>query len=351
MSKCPSCFVELPGPPAPHGPPARAGRRSGAAEPTAPSPPTGTCPGCGLSLPQGWQHHSSTNIVMAGARTTGKSIFIAVMIKQFEQYAIPRGTDVSAATPAVKRTFEDVYVRPLYEARGIMPPTPRIGSKDAKLEPLVFVITTKEGLRHHLVIRDVAGEDLEKPHELDPGQLSYFARADYVFFLFDPLRVDDIRNQLRDLVPMQDLGGDPRAVLESTLWLAQGGSPRIGVVMSKFDTMQALRRVKGGGEWTSIMQNAGAAFFCDPGPAGFGNDSDGEQLHEEVRSLLLKLNAATLVARVQRATGGQPGAHRFFAVSALGDPPNGEVLHARGIAPFRCLDPLRWALTGTGVMG
>jgi hypothetical protein len=308
----------------------------------------GPCPRCDYTMPSGWQG-SSTCIVMAGARYTGKSIFLAVMIKQLEQFAAGVGMDMSAATRSTRRVFEEFYERPLYTQRGIMQSTVSLQTEDAyQREPLVFTLTARNGQRHHLIIRDVAGEDLERIDDLPPGSLAFFRDADFVFFLFDPLKITHIRDKLRDFIPEQEPGGDPKSVLDTTLDLIGGGGPRIGVILSKFDSMQALRTVDGGGEWTAIMQNAGSTLFRDLGPTVWSNGIDGELLHEEVRSLLLKLEAAPFVATVERrASGGRPDGHRFFAVSALGEPPVGADLSARGIAPFRCLDPLRWALPPT----
>jgi hypothetical protein len=42
--------------------------------------------------------------------------------------------------------------------------------------------------------------------------------------------------------------------------------------------------------------------------------------------------------------------HRFFVVSAHCQPPSGQRLHARGIAPFRCVDPVRWVTSSFGVL-
>ena len=39
---------------------------------------------------------------------------------------------------------------------------------------------------------------------------------------------------------------------------------------------------------------------------------------------------------------------QLFAVSALGHQPRGDKLGSRGIAPQRCLDPLKWALSRAG---
>jgi hypothetical protein len=328
--RCPNCFQVLAGP-----------------------GPIEKCPRCSTAVPVGWQRGGTTCIVLAGARYTGKSIFIGVMIKQLEQFAAQVGMDVAPATRSTRLMFEEHYARPLYARRGVLSATRPVASDDAyQRDPLAFTLTAPSGHTHHLVVRDVAGEDLEHLDDARAGALGFFREADFVFFLFDPLQVEAIRTKLRDFIPAQKVGAKPLDILNTVLDLTGHGTPRIGVILSKFDAVQALRQVQGAGEWGLIMRNPGAAFFRDRGPTALTDPHDGELLHEEVRSLLLKLDAATFVAAVERrAGGGRSGGHRFFAVSALGEAPDGEDLSKRGIAPFRCLDPLRWALAGTGILG
>ena len=114
--------------------------------------------------------------------------------------------------------------------------------------------------------------------------------------------------------------------------------------------MQALRVVDNP-DWQRVMINPGAAFSRDPSTSAAAYDvADGELLHHEVRSLLFRLHAGALVTAVESANTGRVLEHRFFAVSALGSQPNGEALAPRGIASFRCLDPLKWVLSGTRVL-
>ena len=206
-----------------------------------------------------------------------------------------------------------------------------------------------EKLGHHLVVRDVAGEDLEQPDERTAEQLAYLGRADAVFFLFDPLQVREISTQLRALVPPPHVGRAAIEVLATTLRLLDSGAPRLALIVSKFDTLELLGDAPWSNVYTATMQNAGATFHRDPGLYAETNEVDARLLHEEVRSLLMMIDQGPLVAGVQHA--GQRGGYRFFAVSALGAPPNGLELNARGVAPFRCLDPLRWVLGDTGVLG
>ncbi len=309
------------------------------------------CPDCHTTLLPGWRTAQTTCVAMAGARATGKSLYIAVLVKQLEQLAERLGTTFEPATSQTRDTYGDVYERPLYEQRGIMAPTPRVDTADSyQREPLIFRLGARDGVARFLVLRDVAGEDLETQSGT-ARHLNFFAHADGVFFMFDPLRVQEIQDQLQELVPSQlNLGGDPKVVLGNVMRIIGQATPRVAMILSKFDAVQALRAVSGT-EWSRIMSNPGAAFLREGGgDRGPYDEVDGELLHHEVRSLLQKLHAGPIVTAVERPSSGQFLPHRFFVASALGESPNGKSLNARGIAPFRCLDPMRWVMAEMGML-
>ncbi len=92
----------------------------------------------------------------------------------------------------------------------------------------------------------------------------FFGAADAVLFLFDPMRVQVVKDQLRDLVPTDHYtGGDPTDVMRTVMRLIGDGPPKLAVILSKFDALQALRRVRGSA-WGQVMAHAGAAFSRDP---------------------------------------------------------------------------------------
>lgn len=310
------------------------------------------CPACHYPLPAGWCQAETTCVAMAGARATGKSLFIAVLIKQLELLAGQAGMSVTPATPATHTTYQTTYEKPLYEERGLMQPTPSAGQLSSyQRDPLIFGLGSVGGSRHYLALRDVAGEDLERIDDATLHYLDFFGHADAVFFMFDPLRVQEVRDQLQDLIPAQvELGGDPKAVLNKLLMVVGARAPKIAVILSKFDAVQSLREVSGS-EWSHIMTNPGAAFSRDPSMTSPQyDDNDGRLLHHEVRSLLEKLHAGPIVKTIENAEAGSEMQHRFFAVSALGESPVGVKLHTRGIAPFRCVDPLKWVLADKRVL-
>ena len=232
-----------------------------------------------------------------------KSLYVAVLIKQLEQLCERLGVSMEPATPATANAYATIYERPLFEQRGIAAATPA-AAVAAHQPPLIFNIGFWGERQHFLVIRDVAGEDLENAETSGPSW-EFFGLAHAVLFLFDPLRVRDISDQLLDLVPPTNLiGGDPGDVLRKVMSLIGRGNPRIGLVLSKFDALQALSRVEQS-SWGRVMANPGAAFNRDPGlVAAEYDEDDGTLLHCEVVSLLQRLHAGPMLRTLRNPVTG-----------------------------------------------
>lgn len=304
------------------------------------------CPICHYVLPPNWRWGEATCLAMAGARYTGKTVYIAVMIKRLQRLLEQQGKIFDFATVDTQRRYRETYEKPLFEQRGLVPATVSAATETGsqQQDPLVFNLGRWNDVQQYLVVRDVAGEDLENP-DLRGVEWGFFGAADAVLFLFDPMRVQVVKDQLRDLVPTDHYtGGDPTDVMRTVMRLIGDGPPKLAVILSKFDALQALRRVRGSA-WGQVMAHAGAAFSRDPGLIGSRyDDVDGQLLDAEVRSLLQRLDASPLLHAPVSPITNRYFDSRFFAVSALGDSPQGNELNASGISPFRCMDPVRWVL-------
>ncbi len=306
------------------------------------------CPNCHYVLLPRWRAGHATCIAMAGARFTGKTVYIAVLIKQLQRLAEQYNEVVQPADQMTRERFRTHYEQPLYEEQGVASPT--ASATSFAHHPLIFNIGIWNGQTRYLVIRDVAGEDLENPQNVSGPVLEFFSRADSVFFLFDPLRVKEIAAELQDMIPIPELGGDPREVLDTVLSFVGDGTPSIAVILSKFDAFQKLAEVENG-KWSSAMGNAGAAYNRDPGLIARQYDHvDGQLVDAEIRSLLQRLGAGPRLRNIRNNVTGQYYNHRFFVVSALGESPSGDKLHRNGISSFRCSDPVRWILAGSGAL-
>ena len=278
----------------------------------------------GNPLLPGWEDSVTHCVVMAGARASGKSLYLAVLIKQLELMALQRFTRVTikAADESTRQRYKENYERPLYEEMKHMAPTPTSANVDAyQRDPFIFKLgkwpDANNDLReHYLVIRDVAGEDLENPN-LDPNSMEFFRYADLVIFLFDPTRVRSIAPYLEGMYARQSqTGGEPERVQDN--------------------------------KWKSIMANEGAAFSRD---TGWSYQYHNQWiLHLEIQSLLRKFEAHELLNTIEELYANEPSKYSYFAVSALGEAPKGQDLDRKGIAPYRVLDPVRWHLGRFGVL-
>lgn len=312
------------------------------------------CPECHYALLAGWRWCTTTCMAMAGARDSGKSIYIGVLKKQAELWCERYGRALVAPDPRTDEQYKRIYQTPLYETRGLIPPTPSARAAEAPhREPLVFHVGQFAGRHHMLVLRDVAGEDLEHPPPT-AAPFRFFSRADVVTFLFDPMHLEDIRGQLEGVAAPQRMdSGDPLEVLRNLIRLMHGGLAfgerlqiPLALVLAKFDTLAELAHIDGA-PLASIMRNPGATFNLDPSMDPDFDRADAARLQAEVESLLVRLQARTLLNLVDSSFAER----QLFAVSALGAlPSDAQRVSARGIAPFRVLDPLKWAFARTGVI-
>ncbi|OKX84746.1 TRAFAC clade GTPase domain-containing protein [Corynebacterium glutamicum] len=319
------------------------------------------------TLPDGWQNSGTLTFAMAGDRSSGKSMYIAVIVKLLRKLVVANGGSFLYADEHTRRIYQEKYEKPLFEQMGLLPPTPPASAPDAHQQrPLIFDISTSNHpeQRLFLVFRDVAGEDLQEENfSAREDELAFFQNADRILFLFDPMSVPRIRQMLEGSVPTHEVDTDgPMVVLRNVLRvLGPDYRPKISLCMSKFDTMQQLAEVNqdhlhyAGANmvnWQRVMSNFGATFRRDSAPLDGEYDRvAGEILDLEIRSMLQCLDATHLLNQFNQPLAGEE-AYPFqcFAVSPLGASPEGDRINRSGIAPFRCLDPLRELFSEIGIL-
>lgn len=319
MSQCPRCYGQISG--------------------------SGTCPHCQQQVPAEWVNHVPLSLAVTGARTAGKSVFIGVMMDQFEYFLAQHD---SFLTPVgnTKERFHEKFRAPLLQQRNLLGATPPADQES--IEPLLWEFT-HDGVRYCLSIIDAAGEDFERLAPEDQ-RFRYLGFVDFIVTLIDPLKVPSVAAVLDGVVTVPRQSGNDIHVLQSVLKArsaqrGQGGPDQVlAVVLSKFDVLQRLRDLPSG-KWQSIFNRPGSAMQRDPSMVdGFDNEVDGMLLDAELRGLLEHLDARMVVSAATQA--GLP--HRLFAVSALGAEPDAQSVGSGGIIPFRVLDVLQAAMAKKG---
>jgi hypothetical protein len=291
---------------------------------------------------------------MAGARNTGKSVSIGVMIHFLEPLLITLGSSMSWGNKQSRGVYREHYEKALFREMGILKSTPAVETVGGyQREPLIVGLGQIGGQRHYLCLRDVAGEDLER--DVQGGRkLRFFVHADLVIFLLDPLAVPAVAETLRGAIPGVVPPADadmvnPLDVLDTVLALIGEGEAYLAVVLSKFDTLQALGGIADHAI-CKMMENPGAGIVRSAGDQATYEEQDGALVHEEVRGLLQVLGAGAVVTSIENPLRGRPFIHRFMVTSSLGSAVDGSRQSVNGVAPFRVLDPLRWVMQDRGLI-
>ena len=339
------------------------------------------CPECHNRLPAEYCANPGKIVALVGAKGSGKSTYIAVLLHELTHRV---GAELDASLVACDdRTiarYKQDFARPLYGQSRLLSATQSAATEPR--DPLVYLLTrtirgrlrtTTASLT--LVLFDTAGEDL-RSREMSELHLRYLEAADAIVFLVDPLELAGAAPSLTDAAraraamnrsgpgtaahhgsPGQpgspgadrgdlldrDLGGDPDSdpinvisrVTERLRANRRGrkiGVP-VAVALSKIDALQpSLER-------QSPLHRART-------PNGMLDLDDREAVHEQVRALLEEWQAGM----IDRYLSQNYTDYAFFALSALGGMPDADRVGPGGIRPYRVEDPLLWLLYRFGML-
>lgn len=314
-------------------------------------------------LPRNWAGSGTICIAMVGAPDSGKSVYLAVVMRLMKQLAEEFGGNWAPADTDTQTISNEFFDKPLFEEGAKLAGTKRMTDSGSYTnKPLIFsmgkpYILGRRSQEIFVVFRDVAGEDFRNGNAQEVReQLEFLKYSDMNIFLFDPMADENIRNSLEGVSGFtsnstyQHTG--PDEVLRNLIDIVEDQRPLIGLTLAKFDVLQQLKdHADDSRNLNRIMSNLGAAFNREGNPIGEPYDAvDADLLNLEISSLLELLGARALFNLMANPSAGE-GTHFFrcFAVSALGAPIKGDEVDRTGIAPFRCLDPLRYVFNHYGI--
>jgi hypothetical protein len=308
------------------------------------------CPVCHSRLPAQFGMIGSRMIAMVGAKDSGKSIQMTVLLHELRnRVGAQYGAAIMGADEETLGRFTVNYEDVLYKQHQLLDTTQKAEQNEGWVDPLVFRFTaTAGGLRGGkpeqtiMSFFDAAGEDFLTQDSIDVNT-RYLACADGIMLLLDPLQMAGARNLAAPGTPLPDTGSlyaDPAAILTRVtnmlLPLNRGGRAQIGkpiaVVFTKLDTL-----------WHTFKE--GSPLRSAPPRGGCFNNADSLDVHEQIRHLLPSWEGS----EIDQILRNHYPRHRFFGVSALGRPPTPDRRVAPdGIQPYRVADPLLWLLSGFG---
>jgi hypothetical protein len=307
------------------------------------------CPSCHTPLPSGLNDSGSPLIGMVGAKQTGKTVFMTVLLHQL-QNGIARQHDAAVdivgdmpdgRSAATAWTLD--LERPLFREGRMLEQTRQ--RNDGRQPP--YVVQWRQSRRFLFLDRtktmamsfyDQSGEDLTRQNTVYAHH--YLAAASGLMVLLDPLQLPMVQDEI--VLPQRAVNGGgepPISVLSRVTELLRSshGVPGkkkvqvpLAVVFSKVDALFPLL-----GEGHPIRQ-----------VNGYGPAADDASVHEHVRGLLHRWGGDNVDAHLRQNYSN----FRYFAVSALGAPPKEDGIAPGDIRPLRVEEPLLWLMQTLGLL-
>lgn len=307
------------------------------------------CSKCSQSTPYGYSELKNPFIALVGSRGSGKTVYITVLIDQMMNRVCKQGRIggvCDACGDDTRTRFESM--RNLLQD-GKLPGATRTAALDQKvLWPLIFRLRTKtyvpgfypipRAQSLHMVFFDAAGEDMQD-EALMAMHYRYFQHAAAVIFMIDPLQIRKISDNLQ-------------AISRDNLERPGSDQHIVSRFINQYRQMRNLRADAKIAIPSAFVLSKSDVLLGDDGLAeatrtahehkrGFDHE-DQQNVSKDVREFIGAHHGQLLSLSDEFLD------HAFFAVSALGKPPEREGRIPGGPAPFRVEDPLLWILWRLG---
>ena len=303
------------------------------------------CANCHSAFPSGIEGLSNTIIAVVGARETGKSHYIAVLIQILKQLNVKFDWTISALNDETIDVYRRVFFEPLYLKNSPLLQTKGAAHNTDVKKPLLY------SLHLHSVNKivilaffDSAGEDLENVDNMKRVN-KYIASASGIILLLDPLLVPSIRSKIHtDNLPDEKIIAYHIHIIDilsnflrtqNKYDLKQEYPIPLAVTFSKIDLLRQMMGEEFDRFTTPIHHKKNILNL------------DSLETNGDFIKNWLITNAPELLNGTQRFTK-----HQFFGISTLGsDPrilgsttnPDGRIIPG-GVKPMHVEDPFLWLL-------
>ncbi len=310
------------------------------------------CPHCHMELPLGLGRHRSLILTVIGAKDSGKSHYLAVLITQLRKHLCgDLNFALVAINDATRDRFRNELYRPIYEkGRAIDNTQSGRQLQNSVRQPLIYDLNLfgngrGRSIRRRsvtLVFFDTAGEDLEHEETMSIAN-QYICRSDGIILLLDPLQLPYVRQQFRDSRLLPEESRETGEILSRTVRLIRKSGRRsrgkisipLALAFSKFDAVSAVDGLVG-----PQMQ-----LHSNSSHEGGFNVADHQAVNDEMQSLIASWDGSELIQQVRSSFKS----YGFFGLSALGCNPHRDerIPH---VLPKRVEDPFLWLLYRHGLM-
>jgi len=292
-------------------------------------------------IPRVFFEKKSLPIALLGAKASGKSNYIGVLINEInKKMSSPFNCSLSmTCSQESKKAYDDLYYRPLYEAGYV------VSATDAGVEvpPLIFPLKFMNAKNKivnmaALTFYDTAGENLDDENVMYRIN-HYITNAHGIMLLLDPLQVPNIRNQLvqKGFKTLPPQNTDTSEILNRIIEVIRSVKKMKGqiqiplaLVFTKIDVLEQYDILPKDSCLREESEHIKRGAFIKP---------DFEHTNIQMQDLLDNWLGGELISYIKQFKD-----YSYFGVTSLGGNPNGTKIDSRGIHPRRVLDPLLWLL-------
>ncbi len=305
-----------------------------------------TCPACDFELPMSVGTSKDYPVAIIGAKESGKSNYVAVLINQLKN-DVGKAFNCSLYATGGDRTirrYNTEFYEPLFRKKVCVR-----GTDAGKVEPLIYsLLFNKKGLfgRNRavsLTFFDTAGENLNSQAQMSTHN-RYLSHAAGIILLLDPLQLPYIRTALQNKIPLPQENEDTNNILSRAIAIIRNENKLtdlskkidipIAIAFTKIDAVDELI------DPASCLKNESTHIR-----KGYFSNVDFNDSNMEMQSLVDKWLGAELYQQI--STQFQKFA--FFGLSSLGSNPD-ESLNIPKFRPFRVTDPFLWILAQEGLI-
>lgn len=298
------------------------------------------CKTVGKEIPSDFLNEESLSIALLGAKASGKSNYIGVLINEIKRKMTASFNCTLSLTSSEesRQFYNDFYYNPLFKEGFIVEAT---NEDFTQVPPLIFPLRFMDKKNHisnvaALTFYDTAGENLNSTEDIVIKN-RYIPNADGIILLLDPLQVTSIREKLRGKIPLPPQNTDVVEILSRIVQNIRDvknirGTIKIPLALT-FTKIDALE------QYDILREDSCLRNESDHLSRGAFVQTDFENVNIEMQDILENWLDAELIQQMKNFEK-----YAFFGVTALGGVPNGVKLSDK-IKPRRVLDPLLWILS------
>lgn len=286
---------------------------------------------------------SSFPIALVGAKQSGKSNYIAVLVDEIKtKMSRSMNCSLQFCDQQTHDNYKNKYYDPLFNDKMVVQAT-----NIQDIPPLLYSINFFDDKKHKmndsvtLSLYDTAGENFDSETSVS-SFADYLSNAKGIILLLDPLQVPSIREKLQGKVNLPDQNSDSNDILTRIISSIKDKRKMksnqiidipIALTFTKMDVLIQYADLLGMPEYlkhdSSYLDKG--AFLMDDFSSTQESISDLLDIGMIDNNLSVQLNNFSK--------------HAFFGISSFGENPSDGVNLSQKPHPFRVLDPLLWLLS------